>query len=635
MANNCTGGIPSSFDAGWRTQQNIKKSYVEELLGDLEDRMEDITDELAVYGRTKDFTPGTMPTINPTYPTFTDITNLRPQPINVEPGTVTLEERPDFLDIDEVPPDNIPAYTITDYVPDFPDAPPDDTPTFTEDAPVLADVEKPLKPSYTMPSDPVLFYPTIPDVPVFVFHEFDAELEPFNFVEPSTIVNPGQLRYATTLNDAIEASLENTVRNGGTGLADDVEDAIWRREEERALIAHYEAMDQIADEFGRRGFVLPPQMLTGALMVEKTNYVNKRLDTSRDIAIKQAELAQTNSHFAIEQGNTHENMMITAWNAINQRVFEASKAMVGYDVEIYRANIERYNVLVNTYKVQADVWKTSIDGEVAKIQGYLAQIEGAKATVEISKLNVDVYSAKIEAIKSLIQMYATEMEAAKVSADIEMLKLQKYKYQIDAYVAQINAVTAKFNLYTTEVDAEKARIGAWVAQIDGFKARVDAAKAEIDAHTARIAAQADTNKSLAMVYGADVDAFKSLVSQDMARMESEVKVYEGQVKGYEADARAYEAMGSLDIKLIDTKIEELKVESSIQIEWLKIDSASFLDYWKTRLGIFETEAQVYAQVAAAAMNSEATTTHFSESFSYGESSQTSCIDQHYYEETVV
>lgn len=635
MANACSDNNSSAgFDVSWRTKQNTKIDYVAALLELLGDQMEAIRTEL---GNTTlpDLTPATIPSVTPTYPTFTDITNLRPPPIVVTPVTITPEPRPDFIDIDEVPADNIPAYTITDYIPDFPPAPTDAVPTFTEDAPDIADVEKPVKPVYTLPSDPVLYYPVIPDVPVFSFTTFDEELEPFNFVEPSTIVNAGQLGYTSTLNDAIKSSLENTVRVGGTGLADSVEDSIWRREEERALIAHYDAMDQIADEFGRRGFVLPPQMMTGAMMVEKINYVNKRLDTSRDIAIKQAELAQTNSHFAIEQGNAYENMMITAWNAINQRVFEASKAMVGYDVEIYRSNIERYNILVNTYKVKADVWKTSIDGEVAKMQGYLAQIEGAKATIEMSKLNVDVYSAKVEAVKALIQMYATEMEAAKVSADIEMLKLNRYKYQIDAYVALINGVVAKFNLYATEVDAEKSRISAWVTQIDGFKARVDAAKAEIEAHTARIAAQADTNKSLATVYSSDMDAFKVLVTQDVSRMESEVRVYEAKIKAYESDAKAYESMGMLTMKVIDSQISEFKIETDLQTEWLKLDASVYLDYWKTRFGVFETQAQVYAQVAAAAMNSENTSTHFSESFNYGETAQTSCIDQHYYEETTV
>lgn len=635
MANACTQGLPSAFSSDWRTKQDTKVSYVEGLLATFGTKVTEM--DTAVDGwALQDFTTD-PPEFSPPngWPTFDDFTGLRPPPIDPVLPPRDDPPRPDFIDLDPVPPDNIPVYDVTKYVPDWPPRPPDATPTFTEDPPPLEDVEKPVMPPYTMPQDPVLYYPLIPDVPEFNFIQFDADLDDFIFIEPPTFVNPGELGYSSSVNDAVRAKLLNDIVYGGTGLSPLVEDAIWRRESERALLQHQEAMDQIADEFGRRGFKLPPQMMNGALMVEKVNFVNKSLDTSRDIAIKQAELAQNNTQFSVTQGNAYENMMITLWNNINQRVFEASKAVVGYSIEVYRANIERYNQMINVYKTKADVWKTTIDGEVAKMQGYIAKLEGAKTTIELSKMNVDVYSAKIAAIKTIIDAYAVEMEAAKVSVEIESLKIQRYKAIIDAYVAQVNAVTAKFQLYAAEIDGEKAKISGWMAEIDGYKARVEAAKADIDAHTARINAQSETNKSHAVVYSSDVDAYKALITSDIAKIESEVKVYEGQVKGYEADARAFEAMGSLDMKVIDSSLESWKTFNTLKLENDKLDVASYLDRWKIYFNVYETEAQVYAQVLSAALNSEATSTHFSESYNYGQSSQTSCIDQHYYEETTV
>lgn len=572
------------------------------------------------------------------YPTFSDILDYRPEPIDPHPvfPPPPDEYRPEFIDLDPIPTDNIPEYDVTTYVPDFPDRPDDSVPAFTVEVPTIDNsIEKPVKPDYEMPAEPTLFWPTIPDVPQFSFPTFDDELAEYNFVEPASYVTPGDLSYSSTLNDAVKDKLEHDVIHGGTGLAADVEDAIWRREEERSLIAHYDAMDQIADEFGRRGFVMPPQMLSGALMVEKVNYTNKRLDTSRDISIKQAELADQNTRWAVEQGNAFEKMMIDHFNTINMRVFEASKSTVGYGIEIYRANIERYNVLASVYRTRADVWKAMIDGEILKVQGYLAQIEGAKAVMALSQMSVDVYKTKVEAINTLINMYRTEMEAAKLSLEMEGLKIDLFKAQVDAYVAQVNGKTAEFNLYGVEVDAEKAMIGAWVSQIDAYKARVEAAKLSIEAHASRIGAQAETNKSLATVYGADVDAYKAEVSGVTAELDGEVRVYEGKVRGYEADVKAWSGMGGLQLEVIKTRLDEYKTEQSLILDFKKLELSNYLDYHKIWFGVAETEAQVVAQVAAAAMNADSFTTHLSESHSFGNSNQVSCIDQHYYEETTV
>jgi hypothetical protein len=592
-----------------------------------------LQDELTNWSSV-DFTP-VPPQLTLTYPTFDDFTDTRPPSISPVMPTRTEPDDPVFIDLDEPEPGDIPDYDVETYVPDFPPDPDDSVPTFTEEAPPLEDVEKPTKPEYDLPPEPILYYPIIPEVPVFAFDTFDGDEPDFTFIEPPTYVDPGPNNYHSTLNDAVKTKLEHDVRYGGTGLAAEVEDAIWRREEERALIAHNEALAAIKDEFGRRGFILPPQMMSGAMMVEKVNFVNKRLDMSRDVAIKQAELAQTNTHFAIEQSNSYENMMITYYNNVAERIFEAYKSTIGFGVDLYRANVERYNVMVSAYRTKADVWKTLLDGEVAKMQGFLAQIEGAKATIEMSKLNVDVYKAKVDALSTLVNMYQTEMEAARVSADIENLKIQRYKTQIDAFVAAINAKTAQFGLYTTQVDAEKAKISAWATQVDAYKTRVEAAKAKIEAQTEWIKAQSSYNQGVADAYRAEIDGFKALIDTDIAKVESEVKVYEGQVRGYEADARAYEAMGNLEIKNIEAKINEYQVENATLIEFLKLDVMSYLDYWKIRFGVFETEAQVVAQVASASLNADNVSTSVSESMNFQQGHQISCQETHYYDETMV
>ena len=68
---------------------------------------------------------------------------------------------------------------------------------------------------------------------------------------------------------------------------------------------------------------------------------------------------------------------------------------------------------------------------------------------------------------------------------------------------------------------------------------------------------------------------------------------------------------------------------------MKLQVTQILEEWKMRFQILETMAQVIAQVTSAALNSDALTTHMSESYSYGEQKQKSCTDQHYFDDSVV
>ena len=86
----------------------------------------------------------------------------------------------------------------------------------------------------------------------------------------------------------------------GTGLGADVEDALWNRQEERDLLDLQEAKDRVTAEWAARGFGLPDGVLTMLLMDLETKHSDARLTASREIAVKQAELALNNAHFAIE-----------------------------------------------------------------------------------------------------------------------------------------------------------------------------------------------------------------------------------------------------------------------------------------------------------------------------------------------
>ncbi len=85
-----------------------------------------------------------------------------------------------------------------------------------------------------------------------------------------------------------------------TAVPDDIEDAMFERETERAELLLNDALDGINNDWSKHGFTLPNANLLTARSIARTDYMHKRLDVSRDIAIKNWELTDANIKFAVK-----------------------------------------------------------------------------------------------------------------------------------------------------------------------------------------------------------------------------------------------------------------------------------------------------------------------------------------------
>lgn len=108
----------------------------------------------------------------------------------------------------------------------------------------------------------------------------------------------GRVWDAPTLS-VVEDKLLDDIRTGGTGIADDVQQAIWNKAADRDLLAANEAMQMAAEAFGKKGFPVPPDRLRAQQTELADKYAMTRADKSRDVMIATADLAQKNTQFAI------------------------------------------------------------------------------------------------------------------------------------------------------------------------------------------------------------------------------------------------------------------------------------------------------------------------------------------------
>ena len=250
-------------------------------------------------------------------------------------------------------------------------------------------------------------FPTAPEqAPYQTLNLADIE-EPHmdDLVQPILDINPGDNSYTSPLLESLQRKLRDWVEDGGMALPAEREADFWNRNYERDLQAHRDAKDSIASDWAKKSFPMPNGLLIAAQAQADITFRDKRADTSRDIAFKQAELAESNTRSAVERGTVLEGALMTFKNQCQDRIFQASKALLEAMVTFYQAQLLKYQTMATIYK--------------ALIEG---RIEEAKGVIEIYTANVQAFAARVMAetsrLKALADVFMSETEAYKADAQV-------------------------------------------------------------------------------------------------------------------------------------------------------------------------------------------------------------------------
>ena len=326
--------------------------------------------------------------------------------------------------------------------------------------------------------------------------------------------------------------------------------------------------------------------------------MNKRLDASRDIAIKQAELAFQNTQFIIQQGLALESTLINFANAVAQRTFESTKALQDTAIAIFNASLAKYQAQLEAYKTKAAVFETLIRGEIGKAEFYKAQVAAAQVTADVNRAYADLYRIQIQGVEELIKMYATEMEAAKIKSDIDRNRIEVFKAQIEAFAAQVNAKTAELHLHQARIEGEKAKVQVYASQVDAFSKRVEAAKTEGSIKIEEARAKVENNRNLVARYSADIDGYKANLQGLVEKMNAALKVYEASGVVFRAKADSQAAIANVDVKAREAAIQALIAQMNLSLREAEVNIRAHHDAAQLKVAAAEGGARVAAQLAA-------------------------------------
>lgn len=417
-------------------------------------------------------------------------------------------------------------------------------------------------------------------------------------------------QYTSALLTDLKSYLDGIIVNGGTGLNADVENAIWDRGREREARSRANALLDL-DKMEEMGFSLPPGVyFDGRLKIQtESDYVNR--GTSREIMIKQAELALDSTKNSLNVATQLETKCMDYSNAVEQRLFEATKYATEAGIAIYNAQVQAYAAYLEAYKTKVQIYTAQIQAEVAKVDAYKATIEAETAKAQINTALVEQYKAQVAASLSAVEIYKARIDGIRIKAEIEKLKVDIFGEQVRAYGAKVSAYTAGVEGYRASIEAEGQKQLAFKTQVEAFAAQVQAGATQINARV-------ETYKAQISAKELEFEGFKAAYQGEAAKAQATSAYNQSLSEQYRGTVAATTSYNEVLTKQWQVALDEALQATQIGVKAAEANGQLYLSSRSIAADAAKVGAQVSAQLGAAALNAINWSTHISNSTAYSQ-----------------
>lgn len=315
--------------------------------------------------------------------------------------------------------------------------------------------------------------------------EFTDEAPQFNVDDPN-IVEPtsdvlrsfsyDEGNYSSGLLSALNQWLLDSVENGRTGLAEAIEQALWNRAREREEYLVKKEKAEIEQKFVSRGFSQAPGSLLTRLQQAEQEAQTKISSLNRDISIKQAELAQQNTQFAVDKGIVLESRLMQMHSERYERILRAAVSTAELSYKLLDALFSMQRFKLEVYKVKADVYDARVRAFASIVEAYKAEVNAAIAKAELNKSRIEQDRLKLDFEKVKID---SERDTATLKLERDRVSIEQNKTQVEMGIESNRNIIEQDKLRIDEYanDVQAQRIAADVLNQKNFlevdKARID------------------------------------------------------------------------------------------------------------------------------------------------------------------
>jgi hypothetical protein len=518
--------------------------------------------------------------------------------------------------------------------PNFPDAPPDvtlfavpsfsidDIPQFEGETPVINEVapvarfaevapDSPTLPDRTgsipdVPSkdglpDPVeLRNLTLPEAPDVLVVNFEGAVPEILEAAPNANFDYTEEAYDSTLLSALNAKLLDQVNHiKSTGLNPEIEQQLWDRARERTTAVMDDEIIQISRSISAAGWDEPIGEEHEAIERARQGKISADVAESREIAIKQADLELQNFQFAFGQSVALEGQLINHADNVANRALDAAKYVIEAAINLYELKVNYFNANVELYKTQASVYSDRIRAELTKVEVYKAELEGQKLISELNAQDIENYTSQIQAVVSLFDLYKTELEGVKILLEQDSLTLEVYESEIKGYAEKVRAKSLEYEGYKTQLSGEQIKVEMYKGFADAFESKINGFKSVVDAKVSKLDADIKVNQEIPLEQTKVLnEVFQSQVKAESARLSSLTEVYKSDAEVFDTETKGETARVDAEVKVQAQEIEHLKAAATINLDSLKANVSVLLKKIELLMNAQKTAAQVEAQLAS-------------------------------------
>jgi len=406
---------------------------------------------------------------------------------------------------------------------------------------------------------------------------------------------------------ALEAKL-STYMSGGTALPVEVEQAIYNRARDKINGEYLKARDQIMKDGASRGFTIPGGAQYSALAQSRQSAADNNARAAMDIAIKQAEMEQTNIQFAITQSanlRTAVMQAMVSWFSnliqLNGQSIEYAKSVLQAAIALYETMVKIAVARIEIYKAEAQVYEIRLKAVLAVYDVYLAEVKALEAQVNIDRARVDAFSAQANAYAALANAYKAVIDGVAAKANIEKLKVDIFHAEVQAFSAEVGAKQAEWQGFTAQVQGETAKLGAYETEVKAYSTEVQAYATQIQAYKTEVEAVTAKNEGAYRTYGAAVQAYTALVGGASEAVKAEVSAYSAEIQGYVALASAQEAAAKSRVAEYEATVRNQIGLYNTNAHIAVATMNGYNQYMTSAAQVAVSAAEVYASMAGSSL----------------------------------
>ena len=416
---------------------------------------------------------------------------------------------------------------------------------------------------------------------------------------------PGSSERLQALEEYLDGQLDGT----NVGFDEEQEQALYDRARGRSRKAARDATNQSFHEVALRGFTLPTGVLLAGLDKGQQEEASKNAETAMDIVVKQADLMQKNTHFALQMAaelrtsvrNAGLQYAQTLVN-VNGQAADYAKEMSNILVSAYKAERDYYQQFLNYMQTLSAQYELELKASLAQIDIYTAEMQGIKVESDVQRNQVAIYSEQINAEKLKISFYAEQLNAIAQEIKNRSLVLDIYRTDVQAYATKADAKKSEAAVYEAVVRGQEGELRAELAKLDGYKAEVDAYGARVNAYAAEVNAKVGANRSIVEAYKGEIQAYVAQADVTKITAQTELSAYQAGLEAYKAQVE--ESLTTTKIQA-EADITNMKLQAESNIAEFEANiktNESFIRHVDARDSIAVAAGRSYASMAAAAMS---------------------------------